>query len=302
MINFTLRQIGYFIAAAEQGSTAAAARSLNVSQPSISMAVTHLEQVFGQPLFVRRPAQGLVLTPFGQRKLAEARHLAAQAAVFAARPDAADGDLEGHVSVGCFSSLAPAHIPGILRHFRETHPRVHVRLREGNLEELQRWLIAGELEIGLLYETNLDGALTTETVAEIAPYALLPADDPMAAAPSMTLQQLSERPIILFDLPGSRDFLLAPFSARGVKPNIRFVGRSLEMVRGMVANGHGASIMYTRPASLQSYDGRRVACVPLEDGLPMQRIVLARSGEFRPTPAVAALVECTRGYFAAGVP
>ncbi|MBT5519933.1 MAG: LysR family transcriptional regulator, partial [Rhodospirillales bacterium] len=47
MINYTLRQARYFVAAADHGSIAAAAASLNVAQPSVSSAVSKLEDVLG---------------------------------------------------------------------------------------------------------------------------------------------------------------------------------------------------------------------------------------------------------------
>ncbi len=52
-IPITLRQIDYVIATAEEGSTAAAARLLSFSQPSVSMAIAKAEEHFGRPLFVR---------------------------------------------------------------------------------------------------------------------------------------------------------------------------------------------------------------------------------------------------------
>ncbi|NKC03082.1 LysR family transcriptional regulator [Ochrobactrum haematophilum] len=69
MISF--RQLHYFVTSAEAGSATGAAEKLNVSQPSISAAIRDLEHDLGQPLFERRQAKGLELTPFGSRKLQE---------------------------------------------------------------------------------------------------------------------------------------------------------------------------------------------------------------------------------------
>ncbi len=72
-MRFTLRQLTYFIAAAETGSVTRAAEQVNISQPSISAAILHLEVEFGAQLFVRHHAQGLSLTPAGQRLLVAAK-------------------------------------------------------------------------------------------------------------------------------------------------------------------------------------------------------------------------------------
>jgi DNA-binding transcriptional LysR family regulator len=63
LIPFTLRQLQYFVSAAEHGGTAQAATAMNVSQPSVSMAIKQLEEALGESLFVRQHAQGLVLSP-----------------------------------------------------------------------------------------------------------------------------------------------------------------------------------------------------------------------------------------------
>jgi len=60
---FTLKQLEYFVAAGERGSITFAAEKVNISQPSISAAITHLEAEFGVQLFIRHHAQGLSLTP-----------------------------------------------------------------------------------------------------------------------------------------------------------------------------------------------------------------------------------------------
>src|SRR5882724_1507991 len=78
-MRFTLRQIEYFIATAETGSITLASERLNISQPSISTAISHLELELETQLFVRYHAKGLSLTPAGRALLAEAKRLVDQA-------------------------------------------------------------------------------------------------------------------------------------------------------------------------------------------------------------------------------
>ncbi len=52
-MQFTLKQLAYFIAAGEAGSILRAAQNIHVSQPSISNAIAHLEDVFQVQLFIR---------------------------------------------------------------------------------------------------------------------------------------------------------------------------------------------------------------------------------------------------------
>ena len=80
MPRFTLRQLEYLVAVGDTGSIARAAERLNVSTPSISSAITQLEDVFGVSLFVRQHAQGLSVTPGGRRVLDQARRVLEEAA------------------------------------------------------------------------------------------------------------------------------------------------------------------------------------------------------------------------------
>ena len=64
-LRFTLRQLEYFVAVGEAGSIALASEKVNVSSPSISAAISQLEEEFGIPLFVRKHAHGLSLSQAG---------------------------------------------------------------------------------------------------------------------------------------------------------------------------------------------------------------------------------------------
>ena len=66
-LRFTFRQLEYLVAVGEAGTIAMASQRINVSSPSISAAISQLEAEFGTLLFVRHHAQGLTLTPGGQR-------------------------------------------------------------------------------------------------------------------------------------------------------------------------------------------------------------------------------------------
>ena len=70
-MKFTLRQLAYFIAAAETGSITQASKRASISQPAISTAISHIERELEVQLFLRHHAQGLSLTPAGRALLRE---------------------------------------------------------------------------------------------------------------------------------------------------------------------------------------------------------------------------------------
>ncbi len=297
MIRFSFRQLSYFVATAETGSTLRAAQALNVSQPAVSVAIKQLEDLFGQKLFVRRHAQGVDLTPFGRRKLVEVRHLLADANVVAGSGD--DDNLTGDLEIGIFSTLAAAFAPGLLRAFADAHPEVRVRMREQHLDQLERDLDRGVIELALLYELDTIGEMKRTRLAAFRPYALLSKGHPLASRPSVTLADLARHPFILIDLPHSRDYFLSLFRTAGVMPEQVLRCTSLETVRGMVAHGHGVSVLVTRPVGDRSHDGKKLVCRPLADKVPPQRAIICSSSRAPVTRVAQAFVDEAKRYFAA---
>ena len=290
------RHLRAFVAVAEHGSTSAAARALNLSQPSVSVTIRELESILTAQLFRRDPPKGLVLTSFGRRKLAAARHLLAEAETFERAGEGPDRP-SGPVSFGYFTTLGPQHVPAILKRASLELPEVTVDPVEADLEELHRLLDSGRIELGLTYDVGLSGQVETEPVASFAPYALLPDGHRLAKAEKIKLADLAKEPFILVDLPHSRDFLLSVFRAQGFSPHIAHRTRSIEMVRGLVANGMGVSLLVTRPRSDQAYDGGYVVARPLADLPPSQRVLLARPAGIRPTEATAAFAGIIRSHY-----
>ncbi|HZX82852.1 MAG TPA: LysR family transcriptional regulator [Reyranella sp.] len=296
MIHFSLRQLSYFVATAEAGSTLRAAEALHISQPAVSVAIGQLEQVFGQKLFVRRHAQGVDLTPFGRRKLAEVRHLLAHANAVAGSGE--DDELTGDLEIGVFSTLAPAYAPGLLRAFSEAYPNVRVRMREEYLDQIHRDLEDGVIELALLYELDTIGEMARTPLNALTPYALLSPEHRLAAQPFVSLEDLAVEPFVLIDLPHSRDYFLSLFRMVGVMPENVLRCTSLETLRGMVAHGLGVSVLVTRPFGDHSHDGKPLVCRPLAERVPPQRVIIGSSARAPMTRAAEAFIEVAKAYFA----
>lgn len=296
MIHFSLRQIEYFAAAARHGGAARAAQALNVSQPSISKAIAELEDLWGERLFVRIHARGLELTAAGTARFRQARALLRQAESLVAPRSVA---LEGKLRLGCLSTLAPRYLPDALARLRAAHPGIEVQVEEGDTEALTRQLERGALDMALLYDLGLARGVRLEPVADLWPYALLPWGHALGGRAQLRLAELAREPLILINLPHSRAYFLSLFHAAGVTPHIAHESASMEMVRAMVANGLGVSILTTRPLRDVSYDGKRIACRALRGSLLPQSVVLAYPAEELQQPTLTmTLADTLRACFA----
>ncbi len=94
----------------------------------------------------------------------------------------------------------------------------------------------------------------------------------------MDLADLSEEPLVLLDLPHSRDYFRSLVAATGTAPDVRYRTQSYETVRSLVAQGLGYSVLNQRPATSHTYSGAEVAELRLRDGGPPLDVTLAYVG------------------------
>jgi len=296
--DFTLVQLRYFVAAADLGSMTAAAQQLIVAQSAISSAVSTLERSLGLQLFIRHHARGLTLTSDGDRFLTDARNLLIQAGELSASAHRLGHSLTGAISIGCFTTLAPFHLPRLLSDLAAAHPLLTVDLIEGENETLHAALRSGRCEFALMYDLELGEDLATELLALAPPYAILPPGHRLAGEQGgVRLRDLARDPMIVLDLPYSRDYFQALVRASGVDPQVHYRTANYETVRALVARGHGFAILNQQPAAQSTYDGGSVATVPLLDKVPPLPVVLARLRDLRVTVRGEAFADRCRAVF-----
>lgn len=297
MIDVSLRVLRYFVAAAEHGNVTTAARALNVSQPSISLAIAQLEHDLGAQLFVRQHSRGVALTPTGTEVVRKARELLARVDDFAAGVVGMGTELRGSLSVGCLTYLVPRYLAGILRAFAEAYPQIDVQFREGDQADLLKGMLHGQLEVVLTYDLLLPRQFEMEVLLELPPYVLVAAGHRLARRRAISLRDVAGEPCILLDLPISQDYLASIFASLGIEPNVRYRSVSVEAVRSLVGNGLGYTILNHQSLSLETFDGKSVKPLRLTDRLRPARIVSVHLTGLKPRAASEAFLGFARDYF-----
>ncbi|ESY26259.1 MULTISPECIES: LysR family transcriptional regulator [unclassified Mesorhizobium] len=296
-MNLTLTQLRYLVTVARHGSVTVAARMLNVSQPSISVAIDNVEATLGQKLFVRQRGSGIALTSFGRSAVAKAKQVLAEADELVGL-GTRDADVGGELVLGCFEDLAPYFAPALIRAFSQRCPAVTVVVRDETFETLGRRLGDAAIDLGLTYDLGLPSHFARILLHELRPHALLPQGHALASQASVSLAELATHPLITTDQPHSWQHMLDLFLSRGLSPVSQSTASSFELQRSMVANGFGVAVSYTRPYGDRSYDGLPLVCKPLSDPLPMQRIILTHDTRQRLSKAALAFTEVAKAWFA----
>ena len=183
--------------------------------------------------------------------------------------------VEQTLNLGCFKTFSPFVMPELIARMVKQGSQLKFNLMESDQRYLQESLLAGQIEAALLYDIDLSDQLDVTPLTQLTPYVVLPKGHELLAHETLTPAELVDQPLVLLDMPPSKDFFLGIFKQQNLKPNVAFSSGSLEMVRGLVGQGLGYSLLATQPASNLSYDGNELQTRPLQTDVKASKIVLA---------------------------
>jgi len=291
-MKFTLRQLRYFIAAVECGGVAQASRRLFIAQPSVASAIRALEESFGTQLCIRHHAQGISLTPSGERFYHDAIKLLREARTFEQNIFAEQELVKGTVSLGCYGAMAPFYVPRLISGFRQRYPGITFQIDEGEQHKLSEGLRIGRYDVVLTYDQGLGNEFERIPLCPTQrPYVLLPHDHVLTQRAALSLSELSAEPMIVLDVEPSRSYFLGLFERKHFEVNIAFSSPSVEMVRGLVGQGFGFTLLVTKPYADYTYDGRALAVRDLTDEVETTTFVATTLRNLTPAAPTRAFIE-----------
>lgn len=284
MLYLTLRQYQYVVAVADAGSMTGAALVLSVSQPSLSVAITRVEQRLEQQIFVRRKGATISITPFGYQFVEQARSLLQNAIAIEQF-----GSVARPFVVGCFEDIAPWYLTKALNSLRLNFPDMSFEGREGRFSQLASDIREGRIDLAISYDIGFDDNFILQKVKDVTPVAFVSPSHPLAAFSSLGLQQLSNAALILSAEELSLGYVMRIFEEAGMKMNVEYKTASLEMMRSLAAQGAGVGISYSNPPANISYDGQPIVTIPINASETVADIVLIRSRLVDPSPSIGAI-------------
>ncbi|WP_099591236.1 LysR family transcriptional regulator [Paramylibacter kogurei] len=137
-ITFDWNRARAFLVTAEEGSYSAAARALNMAQPTLGRQVDALERELGVVLF-QRIGRGLALTDAGLDLLEHARHMGDHANALALAAAGQSQTIAGTVRISASDVYAAHLLPAIIAKLRKTHPAINLEIiASTNTSDLRR--------------------------------------------------------------------------------------------------------------------------------------------------------------------
>lgn len=137
------------LAIVREGSFTAAAKSLFITQPTLSHQIRQIEEQLGASIFVRSKT-AIELTPTGQVYVQAARRILQIETQMNESLSALSGASEGMLHLGLPYQRADELLPQVLADFYTLYPHVRIEAVTAPRQELERMLLGGELDMALI--------------------------------------------------------------------------------------------------------------------------------------------------------
>lgn len=282
----TLRQLRYFIAAAESGQISLAAMEMNISQSAVTAAVQGLEAELGVRLLARG-AQGVSLTPEGARFLTRARTILGAVEDAVRSPLGEETRAQGRLRLGMSYTVAGYFMSRHYAAFRRSYPGIVLELRELPRPAIETALLVGDLDLSVMLTSNLANreALDFDTLFRSRRRLWLGTEHPLLSLPAVPLEEVVRQPYIMLTVDEADQTQGRFWKGFGLQPDVMFSTSSVEAVRSLVAAGMGVTIlsdMVYRPWSLE---GQRIEQRALVEPVPSMDVGLVWPKSRPLTPA-----------------
>lgn len=271
--DLTIRQLRYFVAAAQSGQFSMAATAEHVSQSAITNAVLALEATLGVRLFERSP-HGVKLTPDGQDFLNHARRVLETVRDALHKPSFRAHELRGTVRLAASYTVLGYFLTDLLARFRSTYPEITIDLRDLERPDIEKAVARDVVDLGVVLMSNVErrNRFGHHVLMRSRRQLWASPTHPLMQIPTPSLRDIAGYPYIQLTVDEGEESTLRYWRRKRVAPNIAFRTRSMEALRGLVANGFGVTVlsdMVFRPWSLE---GKRIDACAVLDAIPQMEV------------------------------
>jgi DNA-binding transcriptional LysR family regulator len=266
-------QIAAFVEVARRRSVSRAAEALFVTQPALTARLQGLERNLGARLFVRTP-RGMKLTEAGESFLPYAVRALDSLTDGRMQVNALERGGAGRLAIGAAPAVSTYVLPGLLKRFAQSHPRVEVRVRTGHSEEMLELVLREQVDVGLVRALQHRDISSTPLYEDRLILVVDP-EHPFAASGGIRLAEISGQQLILFDRTSSyHELTSALFRRAGISPNGVMELDNIDAAKKMVEQGFGVALLPHTSVADELAAGT-LAEVAVQDAEPVRREIVA---------------------------
>lgn len=269
-----VRQLSYFIAAAECGTFSAAAKQNYISQPALSKSIRTLEEELGVKLFARHDRR-TELTPIGRDVYIYAKALVSEYNNILNIVAVSKRNFSNQLRVGVTFGAGGTLIYQLVSEYMEQH-NIEVCINGAFENEIEEQLLSQKIDIGVSLFLAAPSAEQFESlVAGTIRICLLVSEDhPLAArTEGVHLAELENETFIM----PTEEFILSSIIRQnceqaGFTPNSKMALNRYDIIFDMVRQNHGVAIIATELWNVTFSE--HLVCIPLLDGITDYDITL----------------------------
>ena len=159
----TLRHMKIFVEVCSEESITKAAENLNMTQPTVSIAIKKLEDHYHTQLFERMNRR-IYLTEKGQELYQYAQTIVSQ---FAEAENRISGNNTDYVlRIGCNVSYGATKLTDIMEKYQTEYPDIKYRLQVGNSNQIERMLLHNELDFAIVDNVNISAHFVSKLITQ----------------------------------------------------------------------------------------------------------------------------------------
>lgn len=287
-----LRHLRVFVSVVETGGHTRAARSLGVSQSTVSETLTSLERALGTELF-RKGGKPLVLTRSGETLLPYARRVLGLTSEIVAQLAGVATDVKATLTVAAVESISTYVLPARLADLREKWPRVSLEVATRVCAEIRESVAAGQSDLGLVLE--MDSGRADASVLTRGRLVVFAAPGHPLAGRLASDEALGRCDFYMSDAAGDyHQALRRHFDAAGLPhPRTQALGTVEGVKRGILAGGPALGLLPAHALKAERAAGTlvEVRVKPALPGLVLRAVTAPGEG----SPLVEELVNGLRG-------
>ncbi len=240
-----LSQLQYFKVLAQEEHYTRAAQILSITQPSLSHAISQLEQELGTRLFEKK-GRNVVLTRYGRMFLPYVDESLKVLDEGIQRVKEVNGSRQGIIHLAYIYTLGGEFTPKMVRRFLDAYPDYDIEFHftVGTTGEIIEGLKDDKYDIVFSSYQAGESDVDFKKITNQKLVLVVPQDHPLSIKDSVDLRDTIEFPQIYFEKgSGLRPVVDQMFEEIGQFPKVAFEMEEDSSMAGLVAQGFGIAVM-----------------------------------------------------------
>lgn len=238
----SLHLLKVFLQVVKERGISKAAATLNVSQPSVSMQIRHMEATFGVKLFdrlgqeIHPTREGMMLREYAIKILDLVDHLHTDMANL-------QNLRTGGLVVGGSKVPSARRLPLAIAAFQKLHTQTEILMEVASSDEVEQWVLENQVDFAIVVGYPIAPQIVKEAFYEEELVLVLPPKHPMERRKQVSAYEISKMRLILPHDGRVKTYVENRFAEKGIPLNRRVSLGSMDSVKTAIGAGLGVSIM-----------------------------------------------------------